>query len=808
MHTYFKMSLRNLWHNKFYALINLVGLSIAIICMLVAVLYWKDDHSFDAFHKNNPNIYRLLTNIVTKEGKIETKGGTGQVQGPAFKASIPEVENYTRVMGGDIFSDITANNKTLHLQPLFVDNSFFSIFSFPLINGNTQNVLNDAGNIVLSESIAKKFFNSVDVVGKTITVDADPSFDKLGKPLIISGVVEDPPANSSLQFDVLLSFDFMQLSFQDDNWLNAYLGTFLLLRADANKNEVLAKFNNIYKANAAAQIGNKDFDMYGYDPKISYTLQPITDIHLNPYVSSVESAEGGIINGTNPVYAYVFMGVALFILLMAAVNFININIAVSLKRSKEVAIRKIAGSSKHHIVLLFLFDAFIICFLAFLLSIISINIILPLFNELTGKQIIFSKIFDIHLLSYFIIVLIAITLLSGLYPSWVLSNFKPKEVLYNKQKLSGRNILGRGLVIFQFSLATFLLIAAIVYYGQMNFMRTKDLGYNPNNIIRTNFGGNRDYKTIHQLLINEFSKEPSITSVSFGNDGWMEDVKANGNSFKALYKNIDDHFLSLLQISLKSGRNLSSDFETDKKEGIIVNEAFVKTAGLEDPVGKEVSVNREGENQNSQKIIRGVVKDFHFGSLRNRISPMLMYMRDVPDGSMWIKFRKSRQKEAMAAIERIYKAAMPGAAYQYNFLDELNARQYFQELRWQKIITLATMLSFVVCCLGLFGLAHISTNYRSKEVGVRKVLGATVAQIVVALSVDFLKLVVIAFIIAAPLAWAVMNNWLKNFAYRVDIGASVLLMAAAIVLVTALASVIVQSVKTGLANPVKSLRTE
>lgn len=776
--------------------------------MLLAVLYWKDDHSFDTFHKNNPNIYRLLTNIANKEGKFEINGGTGQVQGPAFKAGVPEVENYTRVMGGDIYNDITANGKTLRLQPLFVDNSFFSVFTFRLLNGNPQKALSAAGNVVITESIAKKFFNSIDVIGKTLSMDADPSFDRLGKPLIISGVVEDPPGNSSLQFDVLLSFDFMRLSFVDNSWLNQYLGTFLLLRSDANKNEVLKKFNNIYKANAIGQIGNKDFDMYGYDPQITYKLQPVTEIHLNPLASPTGNAEGGIINGSNPLYAYVFIGIALFILLMAAVNFININIATSLKRSKEVGIRKIAGSSRYQVILLFLMDAFIVCIIAFLLSVIFLNAILPLFNELTGKQIVLSKLLDGRLLSYFITVLLLITLLSGFYPAWMLSNFKPKEVLYNRQKLSGRNFLGRALVVFQFSLATFLLIAAIVYYGQMSYLRTKDLGYNPSNIIRTGFGGNRDYKTTHQLLTYEFSKEPSIQSVSFGNDGWLEDIKANGHNFRAVYKNIDEHFLPLLEIPLKNGRYLSSQFAMDNQEGVIVNEAFVKAAGLENAVGKTITVNLDWGYKRSQKTIQGVVKDFHFGSLRDKISPMVMYMRDIPDGGIWIKFQKSKQKEALAAIERIYKTVLPGAAYQYSFLDELNARQYFQELRWQKIITIATILSFAVCCLGLFGLAHLSTNYRSKEIGIRKVLGATVTNIVITISLDFLKLVIIAFAIAAPLAWLAMNNWLKDFAYRINIGFSVLLIAAAIVFVAALASVIIQSVRTGLSNPVKALKTE
>ena len=808
MPSFLKISLRGLWHNRFYSFINLIGLSIAIIVMLLAVLYWKDEHSYDSFHKNNPHLYRILTNMVNKDGVVETTGGTGQVQGPAFKASVPEVKSYVRIMGGDIYSDISANNKTLKLQPLFVENIFFSVFTFQLINGHEKNVLNDPASVVITESVARKFFNSTNVIGKTLSMDADPSYQRLNKPLVVSGVVKDPPSNSSLQFDLLLSFDFMRLSFEDANWLNAYLGTFVVLQPGANKDAVLEKFNQIYKTNAGKQVGNKDFDTYGYDPKITYGLQPVTDIHLNPFMPASGNAEGGIINGSNPIYAYVFMAIALFVLLMAAVNFININIAESLKRSKEIAIRKIAGSSKFQIVLLFFTEASVICFIAFLFAIISLQLILPLFNELTGKRMIFSEMFDIRLSVYFIVIFMFIIILAGVYPSFVLSNFKPKEVLYSKQKLSGRNFFGRGLVVFQFSLSIFLLMASTVYYSQMSYIRTKDLGYNPNNIIRTSFGGNRDYATTYNVLKNEFSKVPSVKSVSFGNDGWQEEVNANGHSFKAIYKNIDDHYLPLLQIPLKSGRNLSPLFATDKQDGVIVNEAFVKAAALEDPIGKRIIVNLEGGYNNSLKTIRGIVKDFHFGSLRDKISPMLMYMSDTPDGGIWIKFEKSRQKEVLAAVERIYKAVLPEAAFQYSFLDELNARQYFQELRWQKIITIATTLSFIVCCLGLFGLATYAAEQRIKEIGIRKVLGASVSSIVSMLSADFLKLVCIAAVIAFPVAWLAMNKWLSDFAYRIHISWWIFMVAGITAFLIALFTISFQAIKAAVANPVKSLRTE
>ncbi len=703
---------------------------------------------------------------------------------------------------------LSAENKTLHLQVLFVDDNFFDVFTFHLLRGN-PGVLNDISSVVVTESTAKKFFNSIDVVGKLLRMDADPSFEKLGKPLIISGVVEDPPANSSLQFDALFTFKFLHLSFEDNNWLNAYLGTFVVLHPGADIHRIEEKFNKIYAYHAKEQLA-ENFRLYGidYDPQISYHLQHITDIHLNPLVRASGNAEGGIINSSNPVYSYMFMGIALFILLMAAINFISISIANSLKRAKEVGIRKIAGGNKWQIILQFLNESTVLCFFAFLLSLVLMNIFLPLFNNLTGKQILIAKTFDAKLLAYFITVLVTIILLTGLYPAYVLSNFKSSEVLYNKQKLSGRNLFGRTLVVIQFALAVFLLIATIVYYGQMDYIRTKDLGYNSRQVIRTAVNGNRDYKAVVSFMKNELNKEPSVKMVSFGNDGYSDesswpDLQLNGRTFKAQYKNIDENFLATLEIPLKSGRNLSP---TDTKEGIIVNEAFVKASGIKDPVGTTIKINRDYES--TTKTIRGVVNDFHFGSLREPIKPMIMYMSETPEGGIWVRFEKLKQKEAMAALERIYKKAMPDAVYQYHFLDELNARQYFQEQRWQQVISIAATLSFIICGLGLFGLAHLSTNQRVKEIGIRKVLGASVSQIVTLLSGNFLKLVIVAFIIAAPVSWILMNKWLQDFAYHINISWWMFGIAALIAMMITIITISFQAIKAAIANPVKSLRTE
>lgn len=662
------IAFRHLWQSRLYSGINIIGLATGITCMLFAVLYWKDEYSFDRLHANNPNLYRVTTIVTQKEGAQTIAGGTGQVQGPAFKAEVPEVTNYVRVFGGDIFNNVKAQGKTLKLRPLFVDPSFFAVFTFPLLHGNAATALQNIGGIVVTESTAKKFFNRTDVVGQVLQLDGDPSAEELGKPLLITGVAKDPPRNSSVQFDVLLTFSFLNLSFQDTNWLNAYLGTFVVLRPDADKRAVLEKFNRIYSRYGSKQVSDKGFNIYGFDPKIRYGLQPMTDIHLNPLEMLTGNNESGVINGSSAVYSYIFMGIALFVLAMAGINIVNSTIGNSLKRAKEVGIRKIVGGSRRQIILHFLNESVILCLIALLLSLALLQIALPWFNQVSGKQLLLSEVWNPNFLLYALLLLAGVVLLSGFYPAYVVSRFKPSEVLYNKQKLTGRHTFGRSLVVLQFSLAIFLLIATVVYYQQMHYIRTKNLGYNPTGVLRTAIGGTRDAKTVMAILKSELAKEPSITQVSFGDDGYNEHVKVEGRSFLALYKNMDEAHLSTLQIPLKSGRNLSPDYGTDAKDGILVNETFLKVSGLTDPIGKRIKVTMD---DSTFKTIHGVVQDVHFGSLREPIKPMVLFMKEVPDGGMWVKFKTERQQEAMAAVERIYKQTMPDAPYEFGFLSTL-----------------------------------------------------------------------------------------------------------------------------------------
>ncbi|MEI7583775.1 ABC transporter permease [Runella sp.] len=794
LHNYFKIALRHLWQNRLYSGINIVGLAFGLTCVLLAILNIRDEHNFDTFHQKSPHLYRVTTTLIVDKGEDpQTSGGTGQIQGPAFRAAIPELEEYVRVMGGAIFGDIRTDQKAFKLQLLFVDPNFFNVFSFKLIHGNPKTVLKDVGSVVITEKTALKFFNSTNVVGKILHMEADPSADRLGKPLVISGVVENPPKNSSIQFDVLHPFSFMQLSFEDTNWLNTYLGTFVVLNPKADTSLVIKKFNQVHARNAQEQIKDN-----GYDPETSYGLQPITDIHLNPLNTG---GEGGAINYSNPLYSYVFLGIALFILLMASINFVNISIASSLKRAKEVGIRKVTGSRQSQIIIQFLGESAILCVAAFLLAILLMLILLPVFNELANKKIEIREIFEWKLIVSFVIVLLLNILLSGLYPAYILSNFKPTEVLYSKQKLSGGGFLGQSLVVVQFALAAILLISSIVFYQQMNYVRTKDLGYNPYQVIRSYISGNRETEPIAEFIKNEATKEPSIVQVSFGDErGGNYKTKVNQRIVKSTYQTIDQNYLAVLGIRLKEGKNLSA------RQEVIVNEAFVKAAALVNPIGTLVKT--EDFFIKSPARIVGVVKDFHFGSLRNRITPLVMTANDVYYGGIWLKIDKNRQQEGIKAFEKIYRKALPNAVFEYNFMDELNNREYLQEQRWQKIVGFATLLSMLLCGMGLFGLTHLAIQQRTKEIGIRKVLGASVTGIVALFSKAFLKLVLLSVVVASPIAYYLMDQWLRNFAYRIPISWGAFGYTTLIIMLTSFLTISYQAIKAALMSPVNSLKSE
>ncbi|MGA0559806.1 ABC transporter permease [Larkinella sp. VNQ87] len=805
LRNYLKVAVRHLWQNRLYAAINVGGLAVGIGCVLLAILYVKDELNFDRFHEKNPHLYRITTTVIyTKGGQPETSGGTGQVQGPTFKARIPEIQDYTRVMGGDIYAMFVANQKSFILQPLFVDSTFFNVFSFRLLSGNPKTALQGAGTVVVTEKTARKLYNTLDVIGKPLLEDG-PSGKRLGAS-IITGVVQDPPKNSSLQFDLLFPFRFMQASFDDTNWLNAYLSTFVVLHPQADPTAVVRKFERVYAVHARDQVAENRKN-YGFDPAIRYGLQPLTDIHLNPLYNRQGNREGGVINGNNPVFSYLFLGISGFILLMASINFINISLASSLKRTREIGIRKITGSSQALLIGQFLGESAMVCLAAFALAIGVAVLALPVFNQLAGKSLAFHEMLDGQLLLSFSGLLTITVLLAGFYPAVILSNFKPAVVLYNKPQLAGRSGFGQALVMIQFALSVFLLIATTVFYCQMDYVRTKDLGYDPYQVIGTFFPYTDNLKTAQAFLRNELANEPSIRHLSFTSDlGGTYGTRVGERKVESRYQYIDPNYLPVMGIRLKAGRNLSPDFASDPSDAVLVNETFVKASGLEKPVGKLI---RLDENYSKKPVtIVGVVKDFHLGSLREPVLPGVLFMREDQASGILVKIDKNRQKEAIAALQNAYRKAFPTVEMDYAFLDEQNAKGYEQERKWQQIVGYATGLALLICGLGVFGLAKLAARQRTKEIGVRRVLGATVLDITALLSRSFLKPVLLAVGLASPGAAWVMNRWLQNFVYRIELQAWMFALAGLLAVFIALLTVAFQGARAALVNPVESLKVE
>lgn len=800
---YLKTAIRHLTRQKLTTLINVVGLAMGVTCLLLAVMYWLYERSYDGFHENSSNLYRVTTSLIQREGHAPEKtGGTGQVQGPAFQEAVPEVLDYTRLLGGDIYGDVRHEEEVLKLQMLFVDDNFFNLFTFPLLQGDPATALRDINSVVLSERTALRFFNTTDAVGKLLHLDADPSARRLGfKPMQVTAVVADPPANSSIQFDVLLPFQFLQLSFNDKNWLNAYLGTYLLLDEQADLEATIRKFDQVYAANAAGQIENA-----GYDPEISYGLQPISDLHLNMLLAGSSWHEGGTVGESKAMYSNIFLGIAFFIFLLASINFVNINIASSLKRAREVSIRKIAGSSRRMLMTQFMGEAALLCGFSLFLAVLLTLVLLPAFNRLADQEILYSNLLNWKFGLGLILVFMITAILSGFYPALVLSAFQPAEVLYKRNHSFGRFRLGKGLVVLQFALAFLLAVTTLVFHSQMQFIHEKDLGYEPGFIIRTQINGNREYAPIQQFLRNEVARFDGFEGISFGGGfGYLPaETKVADRKIQAVHQRIDRNYLSVMGISLRQGQH----FTTEKSKEVVVNEAYVREAGLKNPIGAAVYLHPDLSDEEEPLQIVGVVADYHFESLHKPIQPIVMYQVPRRSGDIWLKIKKDKSREALEKFAALYQKIMPGASYEFQFLSDLNAREYAQEQRWQKIISIAAGLALLICCMGLFGISRLHSARRTKEIGIRKVLGASTTGLVGLLSKDFLKLVIIALVLASPPAFYFIDTWLQAYAYRIEISWEFFAIAGLVSVMVAFLTVSIHCVLAARANPVESLFNE
>ena len=577
------------------------------------------------------------------------------------------------------------------------------------------------------------------------------------------------------------------------------MNTFVLLNQNSNVAAVVPKLNNVFKTKSADEISKiKDFKQ-----KISFGLQPFLSIHLDG-----ESGGGrnGLDYGSNPIYSYILSGVAIFILLIACINFINLTVARSLKRSKEIGIRKIVGSQRKQLIFQFLGESFLLSFVAFSFAVLLTQFVLPSFNELANKQLSFSYLLDVKLVSGYFGLFLITGLTAGFYPALVLSGFSPAHTLYNRTKLTQKNYLTKGLVVFQFALSVCLVIGTLVIYSQFKYLTKKDLGYNDKNLMSFSLGRGENKKEILAAVKQELENTPGIKTVAAFNGNYNgTGAKIDKGEIAFGYIGVDDNFLNTLEIPVLKGRNFSQTFGSDPAQSVIVNEAFVKEAGWKDPIGKDITF--EWKNQ-TYKVV-GVIRDYHFASLKEQIKPLLLTQDpNYGLGTVYVKLHTAVIPETIKKVERIFRKYVSLSAFEYKFEDVTNLKRYEAEAKWKEIITLAAVLSIFVSCIGLFGLATFNAETRVKEIGIRKVLGASVASITTLLSMDFVKLVLVAVIVALPISYYAVNSWLQNFPYRIEISWCYFALSAVLAVSVAILTVGFQSIKTAVMNPVRSLKSE
>ncbi|MCE7065632.1 ABC transporter permease [Dyadobacter sp. CY326] len=789
---YLKIALRNLWKHKVFSFINVMGLTVGMSACFLISLYVNFELSYDAFNTKADRIYRLVTDIKTPSETINA-GVTSWAFAPSIKSDFPEVEAFTRVSSGS-FLVRKGDIKFQEEKTLFADSTLFQVFDFELVKGDPKTALKDQLSIVFTETAAKKYFGNADPVGQTLLLSGE------GLPAKVTGVIKDIPENSQIKGDMIVSMTSMTQRFNkglDEQWGNFGAMTYLLLKPGTTAAGLEKKFPAFLERRAGKTM--KESQMF-------YTLflEPLRDVYLK---STRDTQESGSMNNV-----YVFSVVAIFILLIACINFVNLTTARSVERAKEVGIRKVVGAPKMLVARQFISESILLCLIAFVFAIVLTAALIPLFNNLSGK-IISNGIFDnLPFVGGMFIASIIIGIVAGIYPALVLSSFEPVVVLKGRFTTSVKGILLRkSLVTIQFAISIALIIATIVVYIQMDFMRNRDLGFSKDQMMIVNSEGDPKREAFKQSLADVPGVKSTAASSSVpgsGNPGAYSEIENKSGDLQIA--NLDLYFVDfdyIPQFGLKmaAGRPFSREFGTDTTQAMVMNEAAVKLFGYSSP---EQAIGRRFKQWGREGKIVGVIKDFHFRSLQEKIKPLTM--RIEPGGSQLvsIKIDGGNIKETVAAVEQKWKTVMPERPFSYYFMDEFFDRQYRGEERFEKLFFNFAILAIFISCLGLLGLASYSTMQRTKEIGVRKVMGASTGSIVGLLSKDFLKLVLIAFVIASPIAYYGMHRWLENFAYKTDIYWWIFAAAAILSAAIAFATVSFQSIRAALMNPVKSLRSE
>jgi putative ABC transport system permease protein len=812
---HFTTAWRSLWKNRVSSFINIIGLTIGLTSFLLIALYVFDELTFDRFHADASNIYRVVENKTFPEGKTAKRAGTGFQVSARATTGFPEIRDVARISQYWRATVTSGDNRTKIFQEDFIAGSpgFLSVFSFPLVYGDRGSALAEPRSVVLTVTSAKKFFGKADAVGRSLYFDND------SVPYQVTGVLKNFPANSSISFDLLVSEASLLTNpaakaWVANDWTSGAFATYFLLNDHTDIPALDKKLDNLISANHPADAGVRSL----------VELQALKDVHF--YSDDIQGNSG---KKGNISYVYVFLIVACFILFIACINYMNLATARFTNRGKEIAIRKVSGASRSTLVKQFLAEALLATFVSVLLSLVLAGLLLPLFNAFTEKHLTLNAHTDVRIWASVCLVIVLVTLLSGLYPALFQSGLNPLSLLKSNMHLGRRNIsLRRALVVFQFAISIVLISATIIIYQQMQFVNKKNLGFDKEMlVVIDNDGG--IFARRATTIKNEFSKLAQVRSVTAtsmvpGEAKTIPSVKVNleggnpANGKDMYFFGVDGQFLSTYDIKLVNGRNFFPTGSGDSSS-VLINETAAKELGITDARGQVITIISAKTGGDSRSAIEkpvfltlaGIVKDFNFQSLHEPLAPMMLgFKRDVSQnyGHFTARLGGGDPTGTLQQMHAIMRRLDPGGLFQYHFLDKQWESLYREDRTRQSIFIVVSLLALFIATLGLLGLTIYAADQQVKEIGIRKVLGANVGGIVLLLSKEFLKLVLVAALIATPIAWYLMHQWLEDFAYRITIDWWVFVLSALAAVVIAMATISLQVAKAALANPVNSLRAD
>ncbi len=804
---YFKIAWRNLLKNKAFSSINIFGLATGLSCFVLIMMYVVDELSYDQFNDKAGRIYRINSEI--NFGGNEMKlAVTSDPMGATLKKDYPQVEQYVRFFRNGSKTIKKGDQYIIEQRVANADSTLFDVFSLPAVAGDTKTALNEPNTVVITETIAKKYFGSTDAVGKTLEADKTP--------YKVTAVIRDIPKNSHFRTELFFSMDNVQYPF--GNFLSHNFNTYILLKEGADYKAFEKNFANVIRdyifpqAQQFMQLKSmEEFEKAGN--KLAYELIPLTRIHLHSDKIAEMDANGDFR------YVLIFSVVALIILLLACINFMNLATARSANRAREVGIRKVLGTEKKSLITQFLTESVLMTLLAMALAIAITAIALPAFNNIAVKELSLSNLAQPWFLLFLFLLPLIVGMLAGSYPAFYLSRFQPIQVL--KSNSGGgavkKSLVRNGLVILQFALSVIFIICTLVVYQQLHFIQNKKLGFDKEQVLivddTNELGSNaaafkNEIQKFPEVVNATYSSYLPVTSSSRSDYSFSKEaVMTPENGFNMQQWRVDTGYIRTMGMEIVKGRNFSADFRSDSG-AIIINETVAAYLGYPNPVGKKIYESNGDDPSKVEAIeIIGVVKNFNFSSLRENIGPLSLSLANST-GTLSIKTKAGNPDQLISGIEQLYKSMASGIPFRYRFLDEAFTEMYRTEQKVGVIAMTFACLAILIACLGLFGLSAYMAEQRTKEIGIRKVLGASVSSVTKMLSVDFVKLVVIATLVAFPVAWWAMHVWLRDFAERVEMSWWIFVVAFIGAVGIALLTVCFQAVKAALANPVRSLRSE